>query len=90
MISLNRGNQLLASVKLQTPLPPRLLDNNLVIINTEMRELTKTKGTLPYQSMVDTWEPEEFYGKELGFFEEKATGSGVRAGGCLSVYIKHF
>lgn len=55
-----------------------------------MKELTKTKGTLPYQSMVDTWGPEEFYGKELGFFEEKATGSGVRAGGCLSVYIKHF
>lgn len=84
MISLNRGNQLLASY------PPRLLDNNLVIINTEMREMTKTKGTLPYQSMVDTWGPEEFYGEELGFFEEKAAGSGVRAGGCLSVYIKHF
>lgn len=44
MINLNTGKQLSASVKLQTSLPPRLLENNLVIFNTKMRKLTKTKG----------------------------------------------
>lgn len=48
MINLNTGKQLSASVKLQTSLPTRLLENNLVIFNTEMRKLTKTRGgTLP-------------------------------------------
>lgn len=54
MINLNTGKQLSASVKLQTSFPPRLLENNLVIFNTEVRKLTKAKGgTLPYQSSVD-------------------------------------
>ena len=45
MINLNTGKQLSASVKLQNSLPPpRLFENNLVIFNTEMRKLTKTKG----------------------------------------------